>query len=281
MDDLSQQNPVQNPPMTEPVTPVQTPPVKQPPPPPPPSRSFISKPLIILLIAAILFAIFYAGTYFKLNQTLTNIISPPKPTPSPTASIPSPTPNPTTANWKTYANEKYSFEIKYHPESNPNEFIGNNEVGQFNYLLLIRFGTNPIKSPYGYELKVNNQKSLDDYRTELVGHITDRIDSEEETVINNNTWKKINYKIFVTTDYVPITMAIINHAGYSFAISSSAFDINQILSTFKFLDQNQKDAEGKSCGGIMGEKGPMACPSGYYCRYTDSHPDASGKCVKE
>lgn len=195
---------------------------------------------INILVLSIIFLLlgstsFFAYQYIQLKQQVNS-----KPTTSPT---PFASPKPTaeagnpTANWKTYSNEKYGFEIKYHPESKPNEFIGNIEAGQFTYLFLIKFGTNPIKSPYGYEFKVDNQKSLDDYRTDLVGHITDKIDSEEETVINNNAWKKINYKIFVTTDYVPITMAIINRAGYGFAISSSAFDIDQILSTFKFLDQ--------------------------------------------
>lgn len=112
MDNLNQ--PIQTPP-PPPVQPppIQPPPVEQTPPPPPQTRSFLSKPLIILLIALFLFAIFYAGTYFKLNQTLTNIISPPKPTPTITS-----TPSPTqaidpTANWKTYTNTKEGFSLSY------------------------------------------------------------------------------------------------------------------------------------------------------------------------
>src|SRR4030042_6059557 len=49
-----------------------------------------------------------------------------------------------TVNWKTYRNEEYGFETKYDPESSPNERIGNETVGQFTYLLMVGFGTNPL-----------------------------------------------------------------------------------------------------------------------------------------
>jgi hypothetical protein len=145
-----------------------------------------------------------------------------------------------TSDWEIYKNEDYGFETRYHLESSPSERVGDETAGQFNYLLLVEFGTVPIKSLHGYELRVSKQQSLDDYRLELVGHITDAIDSEEEIIVNGNTWTKINYKIFLTTDYVPITLTVTSHSGYSYAITSSKEDVDQILSTFKFLDQEVK-----------------------------------------
>ena len=68
-------------------------------------------------------------------------------------------------NWETYTNEEYGFESKYNPESRPTEYIENETTGQFSYLLLIKYGTNPIKFPSGYELRVNKQQSLDEYRS--------------------------------------------------------------------------------------------------------------------
>jgi len=197
--------------------------------PPPPQVKKSPKLLYILLILVFLSASsVFAYKYYQLKQQLAQT------SPTPSASI-IPTTDLTT-DWKTYQNDQYNFEVKYHPESNPNELIGNNEVGQFSYLFKVNFGTNPLTSQYGYELKINNQKSLDDYRTELVGHITDTIDSEEEIVINNNTWKKINYQVFLTTDNVSITTAIIESKIFSYTIMAATIDIDKILSTFKFTN---------------------------------------------
>lgn len=45
---------------------------------------------------------------------------------------------------------------------------------------------------------------------------------------------------------------------------------------------SQNNIEDKACGGIMGEKGEFACPTGYKCQYPKPmYPDAQGKCAKE
>jgi len=153
------------------------------------------------------------------------------------APLPSPTPESQSdiSEWKTYRNEEYRFETKYDPVSSPELVEGTETVGQFSYLLLVRFGTVPLKSPHGYSVDIS-KKDLESYRTDLLGHTTDKIDSEEEVIINGNKWTKLNYQIFITTVYAPITTTVVNHGGYSYAITASSLDIDQILSTFQFTN---------------------------------------------
>lgn len=140
--------------------------------------------------------------------------------------------NKTLNDWKLYSNKKYGFTTKYYPDSPPNEIAGNEEVGQFTYLFLVRFGTNPIKSRFGYEVRVS--RMTPNYRGEIVGHTADQIDSEEKIIINGYEWVKLNFQVFLTADYVAMSMATIDHGGYSYAITSSSHDIDHILSTFNF-----------------------------------------------
>ncbi|MBI5448955.1 hypothetical protein HY948_01410 [Candidatus Gottesmanbacteria bacterium] len=64
--------------------------------------------------------------------------------------------------------------------------------------------------------------------------------------------------------------------GYTDIDNPIIFD--QILSTFKFLDQNT-NPEGKFCGGIAANLPQNQCPEGYTCKMKDNYPDASGVCV--
>ena len=52
---------------------------------------------------------------------------------------------------------------------------------------------------------------------------------------------------------------------------------NQIISTFKFLDQS--NAEGKFCGGITANLPENQCPGGFYCKLDGNYPDAGGVCI--
>lgn len=65
--------------------------------------------------------------------------------------------------------------------------------------------------------------------------------------------------------------------GYETPISFDSQTIllmDQILSTFRFLDALPEKAEGVFCGGIAG----VVCPDGFKCKYDGDYPDASGTC---
>jgi len=191
------------------------------------------KYLVLGIVVFLGFLLFGLGGYYFGKQSTNSYQDSKK-----TANQPLPSPTTTeadeAADWRVYTNDKYGFEVKYDPESSPTEQVGTEDTGQFTYLLLVKFGTNPLKFPHGYAITVNKQRSLNDYRTELIGHSTDKIDSEKEITTNDNTWTKLNYQIFLTTDYIPVTTAVLSQSGYSFAITAATLDTDQILSTFKF-----------------------------------------------
>lgn len=61
------------------------------------------------------------------------------------------------------------------------------------------------------------------------------------------------------------------------ASESAVIIIDQIFTTFKFLDQTPTSPEGQFCGGFAGK----ICPAGFTCVFDGSYPDAGGKCVKK
>lgn len=250
MDDLNQPTTPQNPPLNEPVPPVQpaeppaqTIPPIQPPLPPPQSRSFLSKPLIILLIVFVLFAIFYAGMYFKLNSMITNIITPPKLTPTSVAQIPTPTPDPTT-NWKTYTNTKYSLSFKY-----PSTWFFKDAAGiaPGTYLASIAFfknGTTPHistgRGDNGNEVlylyisnPTFNNKTITETKEQFIQEIR-TLNQSAITVDGHPAGYDSNYKSYSIwyNDTIQIYISPWNDGV------EAEKNINAILSTFKFLDQN-------------------------------------------
>lgn len=57
---------------------------------------------------------------------------------------------------------------------------------------------------------------------------------------------------------------------------------DQILSTFKFLDQEKvNNIEGRFCGGFAANLPENQCPTGYKCQMEGNYPDAGGQCIKE
>jgi hypothetical protein len=141
-------------------------------------------------------------------------------------------------SWIEYKKQEFAFTIKYHPETQPKEFIGSDDVGQFTYIFLVDFSSgeqNPLNSTFGYNLAVKRM-DLDNTKLELVGHVTDKIDSEEQVEINGNEWVLLNYLLYVTNVEVPVTSAFTQKGDISYQITATSSNIIQILSAFKFVD---------------------------------------------
>lgn len=188
------------------------------------------------------------------------------------------TSNPTDpmANWKTYVSKNFGFSVKYDPSSNPTETSGGDEdVGQFTFIQKIFFGKIPAQSPGGFEIEINNGKSLENYRTEIIGHTADAIDSETKSSYNALTWTKLYYKVLTERETFSFVKAILSTNKYGFAITSDARDIDQILSTFQYVNQNSL---GVYCGGMDN----ISCGSGYACKLnTIGKVELGGVCVNE
>lgn len=170
------------------------------------------------------------------------------PTPSPTNILP-PTSAPTypnenskesiSNNWKTYIDKDFKFKTKYYPLLSVTEIYDDQDLKFNNPIKIIRFATgeqgyNFLKSPYGFEITVINQFSEEVFLAKTVGHITDKIDSVEKVVFNNILWKKFNYQVFITTDYVKETTAVAIFNNFAIMIRSLTPNIDNILSNFFF-----------------------------------------------
>ncbi|OQA93273.1 MAG: hypothetical protein BWY24_00564 [Microgenomates group bacterium ADurb.Bin219] len=218
-----QQIPVQNSGGPTPIVPPTVPPQKS------------SKILLIFLGVLIILAVGVAAFFLGKKSNNQRTVTPPAVS---TISKPTLTSDPT-ANWKTYTNTKYGFEIKYYPELNPSEDNGEDKI--------INFSTgmaNISHSQYGFSIRILAKSTTESLKEEIVNSLAkapmpSKIESEEEKSFNNITWKKFNYKKFVTTDYYDMTTAVTINNQYSYEIVAAAGDIDQILSTFKFLSSDE------------------------------------------
>ena len=73
-------------------------------------------------------------------------------------------------------------------------------------------------------------------KNKIIGHVTDKIDSEINTEVNRVKWKRFNYNVFSTTDFVSQTTALSTYQGLTYEITALTDNIDIIVSTFRFLD---------------------------------------------
>lgn len=232
-------------------------------------KSFI--PILILILIA-LTAIGYFGykNYWPKIQV--------SPTP-----ITSQVPNDNPANWKTYTNLDWNYEIKV-----PNEWKQITQSARFNNHLgfnasdvsfldisVNKFNVNSLKQ----YLEIIDKEDKDQVKILETKIITPNIMIERKEEMLEAGMKQLVFYT-VRNNYV-VRLSLIPADGNISKIESSEVYkyYNQILSTFKFLDQ--LSAEGKFCGGIAANLPENQCPDGFYCKLDGNYPDASGVCIKE
>lgn len=192
-------------------------------------NSSSSNKSVLIVLLVIFFAVLSSLITYLLVKSQTSFQTPvASPTPIVQTS-PAPTPDPT-ADWKTYKNEKYGFQIKYHPDLNPKETPGSGEKSK----IFISFGT--LKDNYSFDIRVAEKNNLDYYRWELVGHVTDKIDIEEKVLLDNREGTKLTFLQFLSTSNISFSRVIVFFNNFDYIITAKTIDIDQILSPFKFLE---------------------------------------------
>ena|SRR3990170_8270888 len=196
------------------------------------------------------------------------------PTPKPS---PSSTPSDETSNWKTYTNKIKGYLIKY-----PNEWQVSEDI------LTSDFSSSPYTSIVKGKLDVQATVNIFvEKKTTPASFLPSEI--LKEFKFKETTFNSYQAVVAISSGFNTQKWIFINNDSKAYVLNTwgaeeDQEEINQILSTFKFLsttaDRDQNNAEGKFCGDIAGNLPENQCPAGYKCQLDGNYPDASGKCVK-
>jgi len=242
-----------------------------------PNLSIIIFVIIIILSLGIIVLLFFQNQKLKKQITNLKVI--------PTFQLPTQTKQKITsisittdetANWKTYVNQRCKYSVKFPSnwEKVDDPMIGEEAV--YFKPMNINFISSDnasiiIEARPSKEIGVNN--------------LQDKIDSYNAFLWKNWTNKKIEEINFKNTKAIKATgdnygipnikiLILANDCYYEIkGVGDYIQTFDQILSTFKFLDQTTNNT--KTCGGFAG----TLCPIGYRCKLDGSYPDASGVCI--
>lgn len=135
-------------------------------------------------------------------------------------------------DWKTYTNSEYGYSVKYPMESPPLEH------SEDIYLNYVSFGGRSKEGSLFFEITVR-EASLNeevDYVEWQSSHSLVRLTNKEDLTIAGFPAKRLDYEPLDNNTLKPSSVIIINRNQYSYTINSRPEEINQILSTLKFLD---------------------------------------------
>lgn len=148
-------------------------------------------------------------------------------------------------DWKIYTNTKYGYAMKYPstltPVEAPDDAI---------YLHHVEFQVPKVTSISGITVEVRNFTTLEDeivYRKWTVeGHlIPGKIDSEEPITVSGLPGWMLNY----TSGEEKFSIAVVPYQGFVYSIKAPSNQLelyNQIISSFKFIDQNSTKLDQKA-----------------------------------
>ena len=88
----------------------------------------------------------------------------------------------------------------------------------------------------GFDIEISKGDSIDYYKNQITDHIAEKIDKEEKISINGLPATKLTYKQVIVIDKFDISKVIVNKNNRDYIITALSSDIDQILSTFKFID---------------------------------------------
>ena len=190
-------------------------------------NNFLVSLLSILLLLACIIAGFFAYQTQNLVKEITKIKN---------REIPNPTATPTidpVSNWPTYTNDDYHFLVKYNPDFSPDEIPDKAKQST-----LIGFGTYKNN---GFDIEVLKSNKIEFYENKLIGDITESIDKKETIKVDGVNATKLTYKAIVVIDKMDFSKVIIKKDNFDYLITALSDDINQIISTFKFVDDTKEE----------------------------------------
>lgn len=157
-----------------------------------------------------------------------------------------------TANWKIYENKKYGFSIGYPQDLLATENL--NLPAEFDGLE-VNFDSNKLYSnnqnPKNIYLSVSKTDQdlktiVNEQKSKIVGHVVSKINTELTLLVSGIKAIKITFDLNDNGDRANVFLI---KNGFLYSISADDKLINQILSTFKFLDQKQSDPNSyTACG---------------------------------
>lgn len=207
----------------------------------------------VLLIAAVAGGVYYLGQQSNQNQTVFSPVS--QPTPSSAQLLVSPTPDEIT-NWKTYTNNEYQLELKYPPDWLPSKDTTQSFQEGNDLLFIYKLGVNyhenaPVSDAANLALgiPVKTDQDLNEWVLNYypkVDPVSNQQNQFSEENISERTFQKVyscsRDKECTTNYHIKYNGFIYRIAVHNFFVDKEYITyqklINQILSTFKFLDQN-------------------------------------------
>lgn len=235
------------------------------------------EPILFLIAILVIGALGYGGYYFvnqqkpqTANENLQQIKSD------------------KTEDWKTYSTDFYSFkypsdwrEINDYVENTQGSFIIEpiDKEGIFiefvpNYTDADQLAQQSAEGNKSVGRTVSSKEIQIAGKKAVYQEAKGELGNKELTIIDIYIKDVKSLTDFHPTNTLVITMA--NSTGTNQEQYQKA--LNDILSTFKFLDQS---AEGKVCGGFAGNLPQFRCPEGYKCQLPEDTFDAQGVCVKK